>query len=199
VAGQKGSSVFRTDFARLRLNLFAAAFDFKRETNQTGARETGQPRSARFKPLNQRKPMLKKSLPLIVGLVLGSIGAAALISFSTAKEARKLYLTTVYERAMIAAEMQAGRQKEVLERLSKQLPDCAIVTRRFQGSHQPDELALNALWMIKTYYDAAGTPAPQSIEGILRTLPSPPPPRCEIQRQKILTGALPHPQTLHGR
>jgi hypothetical protein len=143
--------------------------------------------------------MLKKSLPLIAGLLLGSFGAAALVSFSTSKEARKLYLTMVYERAMIAAEIQAGRQKEVLARLSAQLPDCAIETRRFQRFHHEDEMSLNALWMIKTYYDVAGTPAPQSIEGILRTLPAQPPRRCEIQRQRILAGALPGPQSLHGR
>ena len=129
------------------------------------------------------KTPLKMYLAALAGAVLASFTITPLLGMKMASETAKLYSVSVYDKARVAASLEAGGHDEIVARLAQELGDAAVTINR----QTPDnERSQNALWMIRTFFEVSGKPAPEKAQTILDKLPPEPPRICQIERQRIL-------------
>ena len=128
------------------------------------------------------KTMMKTSLAVVAGVLLGSCATAVLLQIKIGAVMEKLYSVSIYDQARIAAALETGHQQEVLARLSEELANATVTL----GPSPRGEFGRNALWMIRTFFEVSGKPAPGKAQSVLAALSFEPPRICQIERQKIL-------------
>jgi hypothetical protein len=126
---------------------------------------------------------LKICLAAVAGAVLGVCTTTPLVCLKTAGQDAKLYSVGIYDKARIAAGLEAGGRDEVVARLAQELGAAAVTISR---QTRENEWSQNALWMIRTFFEVSGKPAPEKAQTILDKLPPEAPRICQIERQRIL-------------
>ena len=126
---------------------------------------------------------LKISLAAVAGAVLGVCIITPVVGLKTAGQTAKLYSVSIYDKARMGACLEAGGRDEIVARLGQELSDAAITLSR---QTRENEWNQNALWMIRTFFEISGKPAPERAQAILDKLPPQAPRICQLERQKIL-------------
>lgn len=118
----------------------------------------------------------------LLGAILGGTGAAILVGKKAGEFYQNQYMTNVMDQANVALHVRSGRGDKLVETIEKNMPEYAVaIDTNFKEHPQ----AINALWMIKAYYQRTGKAVPEKIKSILNGLPEKPPAASAERLQKL--------------
>ena len=122
----------------------------------------------------------------LLGAILGGTGAAILVGKKAGEFYQDQYMNSVMDQANVALHVRAGKGEKLLKTIETNMPEYAVAIDKSFREHSQ---AVDALWMIKAYYQRSGQPVPEKIKNILNALPAKPPTACAA-RLKALDAAI---------
>lgn len=117
------------------------------------------------------------SLGASLGLVVGAIGASAMVASHYNRMFRERYVLDIVEQAQIAKQIRNGSGLDLANRIEQTLPEYVVALEREYGRH---DAVLPGLRSVKDFYVSTATPVPESIRLILDKLPPAPPASCDL-------------------
>ncbi len=134
------------------------------------------------------KRLLVAVLFLVIGMIVGAIGASILWQKMTAR----FTAASVLEMAVDAYEIQAGRAEAVLRRKAKAIPGFVQQLDSMYRRHMTESEYNAALWAVARFYEGVESGVPPAIRPIMEALTPRPKTSCE------LNGTCPIPQDDEG-
>jgi hypothetical protein len=129
--------------------------------------------------------MKVKSLVLstfLIGALLGAVAAATLVANHYKNLFEDWYLMGVAEQAHIAHQIKTGKSDRLAAGIETSLPGYLLaIESQFGRSDQ----ALPALWSVRDFYRASGTPVPEEVADLLEDLPPKPVGCCPVSKPEL--------------
>jgi hypothetical protein len=95
----------------------------------------------------------------------------------------RLYAAGTMDQAWVALNISSGTEKRLEGWIQKDLPQ---YVQGINASPIKDEkVTLNALWMVKAYYEKSQVPIPEEIKATLAALPERPPTSCQLRLKEL--------------
>lgn len=125
---------------------------------------------------------IKIFLSVLAGFVLGVAAMWFVVQQTAMKVFANQYLVGVMDQANVALHIRAGKQMTLLPKIEASLPSYVLaVDEGFRGHAG----SMEALWMVKAYYERNKIAIPAEIKGILDSLPPKPPTCCQIRLRAL--------------
>ncbi len=128
---------------------------------------------------------MNKTLIFLIGLVAGSGIAFLVWGIPLHRRVANQYLLSVLDQAFIAVQLSEGHAAAVEENVGRSLPEYVRAINGQQKLRDHD-LAVNALWMVRLFYERQNLSPPQDIQSILYNLPSEVPAICKERLDAIV-------------
>ncbi len=122
--------------------------------------------------------MKAKILFFVLGLAFGIMAMWFLVVRPTAKSVANQYVIAVMDQANVALHIRSNRQLALLATIDSALPSYVLELDR---SFKDTPGTMDALWMVKAYYERNKISIPPEIQSILTALPPKPPTSCQIR------------------
>lgn len=121
---------------------------------------------------------MKKTIVFLVGLLAGTGIAFVVWGIPLHKRVANQYLLSVTDQALIAVQLNEGHIAAVEESIARSLPEY-VEAIDSQFKLRDEEVALNALWMVRLYYERQNLSPPAAVQSILLNLPDEIPAACQ--------------------
>lgn len=94
-----------------------------------------------------------------------------------------LYAVGIMDQVWVALNINKGTEKQLQARIASDLPNYvqAIATSPIKD----EKAAVNALWMVKAYYEKTQAQIPAEIKATLAALPERPPTSCALRLREL--------------
>lgn len=125
---------------------------------------------------------LKYILIFAVGLLIGCGITVVITGKVLQSQDADRYSAEVLEQAYLLKEIHLGRQDEIAKRIENDLP-MHVLTIHKNEEIRKSELAREALWSIKSFYDCSKKDIPKNISEIIRDLPPQPESSCSLKNK----------------
>ena len=125
---------------------------------------------------------IKITFAVLAGLVVGVVAMWFLVARTTGRVFANQYLVGVMDQANVALHIRAGKQMDLLTNIEASLPEYVLAVDQEFKDHSN---SMNALWMVKAYYERNQIAIPAEIRSILDSLPPKPPTACQIRLRKL--------------
>ena len=129
-------------------------------------------------------------LSLLAGIALGAFFAHGLWVAPAKQRFEDQYVRSATDQAFIGLLVSQGQSRYLRKILGDALPEYAAAIAEH---HRASPLAVDALYVIRRYYERNGLPIPDEIRPILLDLEGGPSPDCKQKLEEIERSASAHP------
>lgn len=128
---------------------------------------------------------MKKLKPIglfLLGILVGCITSTVFVGGKAAAVYQDQYMMSVMDQANVALQLSSHKQDALQKTIESSLPSYALTIHNNFKDHSQ---SVDALWMIKAYYDRSKTPLPPEIKSIIAALPPKPPTACQLRLRAL--------------
>lgn len=127
---------------------------------------------------------MNKTVIFLIGLLAGSGVAFLVWGIPLHRQVANQYLLSVLDQAFIAVQLSEGHSAAVQENIGRSLPEYVRAIDS-QYKRQDNDLVVNALWMVRLFYERQNLSPPSNIQSILYNLPPEVPAICQERLDNI--------------
>ena len=113
---------------------------------------------------------IKFTLTFIGGLLAGAVATFLILGRMNLLEYRDYYLQGASEKAFIASELRANRERQLQDRVEAGLPEIVVAIHSDSRLRKAPQ-APRVLRQIRDFYELNSLPVPTEISGILNEVP----------------------------